>query len=134
MKVTRIWAGTDVEIPQTQDADGQMSKFEWKQYMPSDVHQMHIEHNVSCNTAEKAGATDKAMTELLERVQCDSQSLMSKHLPEHKIRFPFNSKRKRMSTILENMETEGSYGKRLHVKGASEIIVSSCTHYIDANG
>jgi len=64
---------------------------------------MHIEHNISCNTAEKAGATDRAMTELLERVECNQESLKDKHLSEHKIRFPFSSKRKRMSTVLENL-------------------------------
>jgi magnesium-transporting ATPase (P-type) len=92
---------------------------------------MHIEHGIACNTAEKAGATDRAMTELLERVKCDTKNLCDKHLSEHKIRFPFSSKRKRMSTIVENLETGNSYGKRLHVKGASEIVKNCCSHYLD---
>lgn len=95
---------------------------------------MHIEHNIACNTAEKPGATDLAMTELLERVDCDSKSLIEKHLPEHKIRFPFSSKRKRMSTVIENVETSNSYGKRLHIKGASEIVMDCCSHYLDSKG
>jgi P-type Ca2+ transporter type 2B len=60
--------------------------------------------------------------------------LCKKHLSEHKIRFPFSSKRKRMSTIVENLETSNSYGKRLHVKGASEIVKSCCSHYLDIDG
>ncbi len=32
---------------------------------------MHIEHGIACNTAEKPGATDRAMTELLERAGVD---------------------------------------------------------------
>jgi hypothetical protein len=36
---------------------------------------MHIEHGVACNTADKAGATDRAMSELLERFECNSKLL-----------------------------------------------------------
>ena len=95
---------------------------------------MHIEQGIACNTAEKAGATDRAMTELIERADCNILSLIEKHLPEHKIRFPFSSKRKRMSTVVENLETNNSYGKRLHVKGASEIVKNCCSHYLDEDG
>lgn len=137
MKVTNIWCGKDYVIPQTQDYEGgPMTKLNWTDYFGSKDHPcpMHIEHGVACNTAEKAGATDRAMTELLERVQCDSKSLMEKHLPEHKIRFPFSSKRKLMSTVLENLKTANDYGKRLHVKGASEIVKNCCSHYLDVDG
>lgn len=102
--------------------------------MPCDVHAMHIEHNVACNTAEKPGATDKAMSELLERVDCDVKGIVSQYLPEHKIRFPFNSKRKRMSTVMEGIETKNGYGKRLHIKGASEIVKGCCDTYLDKDG
>lgn len=89
---------------------------------------------IACNTAEKAGATDKAMTELITRAGCDIPAMMAAHLPEHKIRFPFSSKRKRMSTVVEGVNTGNDYKKRLHVKGASEIVKNCCTHYLDANG
>ena len=39
-----------------------------------------------------------------------------------------------MSTIVENLETGNSYGKRLHVKGASEIVKNCCSHYLDDAG
>ena len=53
------------------------------------------------------------------------------------LRFQFDSARKRMSTVLEledGEETEHGYGKRIHVKGASEIVLGTCTHYLDSNG
>jgi magnesium-transporting ATPase (P-type) len=135
MKVTNVWAGKDIVIPQTQDeATGTMSKLNWADYFPTQVHPMHMEHGIACNTAEKAGATDRAMTELIDRTGCDAKMLCDKHLSEHKIRFPFSSKRKRMSTIVENLETSNSYGKRLHVKGASEIVKNCCSHYLDVDG
>jgi len=95
---------------------------------------MHIEHNISCNTSENPGATDRAMTDLLDLAECDQEALKKLHLPEHKIRFPFNSKRKRMSTVIENLVTKNDYGKRLHVKGASEIVKDCCSHYLDSDG
>jgi len=39
-----------------------------------------------------------------------------------------------MSTVIENVETSNSYGKRLHIKGASETIKNCCSHYLDAKG
>lgn len=134
MKVTNIWAGKDYVIPQTQNDDGTMTKLKWADFFPTEIQPMHMEHGIACNTAEKAGATDRAMTELIDRVGCDSKSLCDKHLSEHKIRFPFSSKRKRMSTVVENLPTSNSYGKRLHVKGASEIVKNCCSHYLDVDG
>ena len=49
----------------------------------------------------------------------------------------FDSARKRMSTVLELEDediTEHDYQKRLHIKGASEIILETCTHYLDEYG
>jgi Ca2+-transporting ATPase len=39
-----------------------------------------------------------------------------------------------MSTVIENLKTSNSYGKRLHVKGASEIVLGCCSHYLDIEG
>jgi len=53
------------------------------------------------------------------------------------LRFQFDSSRKRMSTVLEledDEPTEHNYPKRIHVKGASEIVLGTCTHYINDEG
>lgn len=42
-----------------------------------------------------------------------------------------------MSTVVtleEEDPQEYGYDKRLHVKGASEIILETCSHYLDKNG
>lgn len=39
-----------------------------------------------------------------------------------------------MSTVLENLQTKNTYGKRLHIKGASEIVKNCCSHYLDVDG
>lgn len=44
--------------------------------------------------------------------------------------FPFSSKKKRMSAIVPN--AEGGY--RLHVKGASELVLENCSSYLNEAG
>jgi len=39
-----------------------------------------------------------------------------------------------VSTIISNATGNGGYDKRIHVKGASEMVLKNCTHYIDENG
>lgn len=37
-----------------------------------------------------------------------------------------------MSTLIENCgPTENGYDKRIHMKGAAEIILGCCTHYLN---
>jgi len=56
-------------------------------------------------------------------------------VPNEPIRFLFDSARKRMSTVVEVLpgeKTEHGYSKRIHVKGASEIILATCNYFLDA--
>ncbi|KAF9358659.1 hypothetical protein BGX26_001224 [Mortierella sp. AD094] len=46
--------------------------------------------------------------------------------------YPFSSAKKSMSTIVESPRGKEPY--RIYVKGASEIVLSSCSHYIDSEG
>ncbi len=40
-----------------------------------------------------------------------------------------------MSTIMTNCgKTEHGYDKRIHIKGASEIVLEACTYYLDHDG
>lgn len=65
----------------------------------------------------------------------DLNAHRDKYLPEDFVRFHFTSKRKRMSTILQNVgKTEFGYDRRAHIKGASEIVLGSCTSYLTADG
>lgn len=74
----------------------------------------------------------------MERASTNMEEMMKKHKVEHtndlKIRFPFSSSRKRMSTIIENATGSGGYDKRLHIKGASELILACCNSYVNEAG
>lgn len=88
------------------------------------------------DTIENSGATEKAMLKFISRCDCDYIALRSKYLPAGYLRFQFDSSRKRMSTVItvDGEQTEHGYNQRLHVKGASEIILESCSYYLDKEG
>jgi hypothetical protein len=52
-----------------------MSSLTWREMFSNDIHPMQIEHNIACNTAAKPGATDKSMSELIERCGTDAEAL-----------------------------------------------------------
>lgn len=82
-----------------------------------------------------AGATEMAMLKFIKRCEVDYEAVRKTYLPKEYLRFQFDSSRKRMSTIIENVTDNATgYTKRLHVKGASEIVVETCSHYLDFDG
>jgi Ca2+ transporting ATPase len=139
MKVTNIYAGKDIKIDVTQDqVTKKMTSLDWEKDVfgaQCSILKPLIEQNISCNSGADPGPTDKSMIDLLERCGTDITSVQKKYCPANVQKFPFTSKRKRMSCILENVEgVEGDYKKRLHIKGASEIVKNCCSHFIDENG
>jgi|688.fasta_scaffold371385_2 magnesium-transporting ATPase (P-type) len=111
-----------------------MTDLNW-QDIASNEFKLQIESGIALNTASQMGATDKAMDEFITRLGCDKKGLMGKHLPDsNMIRFPFSSNRKRMSTIIENVDNGSSYGKRICLKGASEIVMASCDKFMNDEG
>jgi magnesium-transporting ATPase (P-type) len=73
-----------------------------------------------------------AMLKMMAKFGVDIKQVREAHLPSDFTRFHFTSKRKRMSTIMENCgQTEHGYDRRCHIKGASEIVLGACTHYLN---
>jgi magnesium-transporting ATPase (P-type) len=139
MKVTNIYVGRDIKIDVTQDeVTKKMTPLDWNKDIfgaQTDIFKPLIEQNVACNSGADPGPTDKSMVDLLERCKTDAVGIKKLHAPQTAQKFPFTSKRKRMSTILENVEgADPSYKKRIMVKGASEIVKNCCSHYLDAEG
>jgi Ca2+ transporting ATPase len=136
MTWTQIWAGDDFKV---ENPDG-MEPFDTNQFIKSKKAMELLSQAVSCNsvgTIDKAQATDLAMLKFIKRCGVDFERLRDKYLDaKDMIRFPFDSARKRMSTVLNlgDEKNENGYHMRLHTKGASEIIVETCTHYLDIDG
>ena len=76
------------------------------------------------------------MLKFITRCNVDYEDMRKKYLPKDLMRYMFDSARKRMSTFLEidDENLEHGYNKRLHVKGASEIVLATCSHYLDESG
>ena len=171
MHVTNIWHGDDSKLPEApveqQDAskkpdkkkkkkkkgksvepdeapkDQKLPGFKISDYFPNSNHSKIMLESLSVNTPphETAGATDKAMIEMVERCEVDGKiqtvvDIRDRHLdPKDTKRREFTSKRKKMSTIANNVDdNEFGYDKRVHVKGASEIVLDSCTHWLNKDG
>ena len=65
----------------------------------------------------------------------DIEQKRKEKLPHDFVRFHFTSKRKRMSTIVQNCgQTEHGYDRRVHMKGAAEIVLASCNFYLNQDG
>lgn len=128
-------APRDQELPEFDvNADG---------FFKSANHSKVLLESLACNTPmlDTAGATDKAMIEMIPRClvegkKQDVEEIRSRHLDSSRvIRFEFTSKRKKMSTVVNNVDdNEFGYDKRIHVKGASEIVLATCTHWINEEG
>jgi Ca2+ transporting ATPase len=147
MTWTQIWAGCDTKIDKP-DAIfdkgrlvSQSDLFDTSVFVKNPKTMSLLSEAVSCNTmgtVVDAGATELAMLKFISRCDVDFQLQRKKYLNEDEmIRFPFDSARKRMSTVIDLLEdepTEFGYPKRLHVKGASEIVLETCTHYLAEDG
>lgn len=130
MTWTQIWAGDSHKI---RNPDGALTDLLKTEDFICESSLKLLGEAVSVNTSESienSGATEKAMLKFITRCGFDFKYLREQHIPKDLVRFQFDSSRKRMSTII----TVGDNQKRIHIKGASEIVLETCTHYIDAQG
>jgi len=128
MTWTDVWQGAEYKIT---NPDG-VENLDTKTFCKSDSVLELLKQAVACNskglpTEPGVNATDLAMLKLISRCGCDIKSYREKF--EQILRFQFDSSRKRMSTLIQD-----NGKKTLHIKGASEIILGTCTHYLDADG
>lgn len=123
-----MWQGAEYKIT---NPDGK-EDVDTKSFCQSDSVLELLKQAVACNskglpTESGANATDLAMMKLIARCGCDIKAYREKY--EEILRFQFDSSRKRMSTLIQD-----NGKKTLHIKGASEIILKTCTHYLDDDG
>jgi len=132
MTVTEFWQG------EVKKLDVEADKYVMNDHIRNQVAAKLFLESCSCNTSgtsEAAGATEKAILKMLDKFGCNYEELREKHCKEPLVRFQFTSKRKKMGTVLTEIEdNEFRYDKRLHVKGAAEIVLATCSHYLDKDG
>jgi len=132
MTVTTIWAGRSIPVKVNDE------KYTWTDYFTSDNHFQLFVQAICLNTIgtiQESSATEMSMLKMMNKLTIDPETVRKAHLKDEFTRFHFTSKRKRMSTIMENCgHTEHGYDRRIHIKGASEIVLASCTHYLNQDG
>lgn len=132
MTVTMIWAGKKTPVKVNDE------KYKWDDYFLKENHYNLWKQALSLNTIgtiQESSATEMSMLKMMGKLDVNIEDMRQKHLGEDFQRFHFTSKRKRMSTIMVNCgNTEYGYDKRIHLKGASEIVLESCTHYLNQDG
>ena len=101
------------------------------QYLKSPQYKELFIQACVCNTSAtleplKGSKTDIALLEFARNVGIKGVEEKQKYVSGASVIFPFTSKRKRMSTILDNVDTGVLGGKRMHLKGASEYVVGAC--------
>lgn len=128
MTLTDIWQGAEYKITNPDGTDS----LDTKTFCSSENTLELLKQAIACNSKGFLGepglnATDKAMLKFITRCGCDIKTYREKHT--ELLRFQFDSSRKRMSTLIED-----NGKKTLQIKGASEIILKTCTHYLDDDG
>lgn len=125
MSLTSIWNGEMISIDNyaNNSFDG---------LFPQNCHEL-LRQALACNSSatlspNHGSKTEIALLEFLRLCNEDYQAIRNKFLNENTIKYPFSSQRQRMSTILENGYPPQ---RRIHLKGASEIVLASCTKFYD---
>jgi len=132
MTVTNIWSGKDIAL-KVHDPSYKM-----EDYFNNTKIATLLTQACCCNTSgsiDNAVATEIAILKFMQKFGFDYEQIRSVHIPEDVTRFHFTSKRKRMSTIIEKVnDSETGYDHRIHLKGAAEYVLASCTHYLNEDG
>ncbi|KAI9294032.1 PMCA-type calcium-translocating P-type ATPase [Neoconidiobolus thromboides FSU 785] len=114
---------------------------EFKQKLPEQV-LITLNEAIACNSSAFEGKdedgnftfigskTEVALLTFLKGMGEDYNQIR-KHRKQARV-YPFASKVKSMTTIVETPDSNSEY--RVYSKGASEIILGACTHYLDGDG
>lgn len=136
MNVTDMWLGKNCSLDTAENLKG---VFKWEQLTSkgSKINKLLIEA-LCCNTTgtiEDSSATEQALLKLMKGLGIDYEEQRTRNLKSDFVRFHFNSKRKKMSTVLPKVR-DNSYGydKRIHMKGASEIVLENCSKWMNQDG
>jgi len=135
MTWTDMWSGKDFKINNPDGAEN----FNTDEFCKSANTLKLLGEGVSCNTLgthTDATATELAMLKFIKRCGVDYAALRDKYVGNPPFRFQFDSARKRMTTAINlgDEPSEHGYPMRLHCKGASEVVLEACTHYLDEEG
>ncbi|KAI8329126.1 hypothetical protein BC941DRAFT_443499 [Chlamydoabsidia padenii] len=131
-------------LPAYQEFDNQQkgSIKQWSSKIPNNQVADTILQGIAINSTAFEGKDDNGQTNFVgSKTECallgwakqlGSDYEQIRHDLKVECVYPFASKRKTMSTVIRNNITNQGY--RMYTKGASEIVLNSCTQFIDKDG
>ena len=137
MTINLIFDGNEKIDNSKPDSTKSSSLYRNKEYFEILKQAMSLNINVEFDNKNEmiiSSKTDNAFALFLEGMQENVRDIRNKFFPfgmKDVINFPFNSTRKKMSSIIKNEAFPQGY--RIYMKGASEIILKSCSHHIIPN-
>jgi len=128
MTLTSFWNGGLIPIDNYHEGT-------FYSLFPAHSHDL-IKQALACNNdaslnPKHGSSTEIALLEFLEQFGENYDVIRYQHYDENCLKYPFSSQRKRMSTIIKNVKNGLDSKKRMHIKGASEIILASCDKFYD---
>jgi P-type Ca2+ transporter type 2B len=132
MTLVEIWQGKQITL------NVEEKKYNMSDIIPNQQVADLFFQGTACNTTgdlKFSNATDLAILKFLHKAGLNFEEKRNYHLPEGFTWFQFTSKRKSMGTILEKIQdNEFGYSKWLIVKGAVEMVLRNCSHYLEQDG
>ena len=125
----RIWNGKEINVESFIEGGRRLDEF-----MPKKPSKLLVEAIVCNSTATLrpniGPQIELCLLDFLDQCYIDIDSARKKQLPDHPLRLHFTSERKRMCTVAINTGLPNDL-KRLHMKGATEIVLDCCAFFYD---
>lgn len=97
MTVTNLFVGKDIPVKVNDQF------YSWKDLINNEKHRVFLTQGICCNTigsVDHSTATESALLQFISKLGQDIEKSRKAHIPDPFTRFHFDSKRKRMSTII----------------------------------
>lgn len=124
MTLTTWWNDEYEEINYENTRD-HLDNYMCKEFQPLFIHNCALNSSAQLKPDEKGSKTEIAILKALNNFGLIFEDVRAQFNDETCKKIPFSSKRKRMSCIVDL----GGGKKRIYVKGASEMVLRSCTKF-----
>lgn len=135
MKVVSIWAGKEKKLDTRENLAG---KYDWSQFCDKngkrqEILQQALSWNLQGTIYNNLNATEDALIRFADSLGISYDGTLFFYKGGDMTKFPFNSQRQRMSTILPGV-AESESGKRIHMKGVPDKILDACDRWLNYEG
>lgn len=135
MTVVQCWLGDRLHLKIPSDINPKLKDLISKSASINSNYTSRLEAvSVEYELAKQIGnKTECALLGFVKKIGASYEAIRAESPSEQFVKvFTFNSARKMMSTVVKNKQKPGTY--RLYSKGASEMVLSKCSWYLNSEG